>query len=39
MTGIAIYQLSKGKAVERWVEVDMLGLTERLRASAAAKKE
>lgn len=38
-TGIAIYRLSKGKVVERWVEVDMLGLTERLRASAAAKKE
>jgi len=38
-TGIAIYRLSKGKIVERWVEVDMLGLTERLRASAAPEKD
>lgn len=38
LTGIAIYRLSKGKVVERWVEVDMLGLTERLRASAAANE-
>jgi steroid delta-isomerase-like uncharacterized protein len=34
-TGIAIYRLLKGKVVERWVEVDMLGLTEQLRAAAA----
>jgi predicted ester cyclase len=30
-TGIAIYRLSKGKVVERWAEVDLLGLTEQLR--------
>ena len=35
-TGIAIYRLSKGKIVERWVEVDLLGLTEQLRATAAS---
>jgi predicted ester cyclase len=33
-TGIAIYRLSKGKVVERWAEVDLLGLTEQLRAAA-----
>lgn len=38
-TGIAIYRLSKGKVLERWVEVDMLGLTDRLRTSATAKEE
>jgi predicted ester cyclase len=32
-TGIAIYRLSKGKVVERWAEVDLLGLTEQLRAA------
>lgn len=36
-TGIAIYRLSNGKIVERWVEVDMLGLTDQLRAKAAPK--
>jgi steroid delta-isomerase-like uncharacterized protein len=34
-TGVAIYRLSKGKIVERWVEVDLLGLSEQLRATAA----
>jgi steroid delta-isomerase-like uncharacterized protein len=33
-TGIAIYRLSKGKAVERWVEVDLLGLAGQLRPAA-----
>ena len=35
LTGIAIYRLSKGKIVERWAEVDLLGLTEQLRATTA----
>lgn len=35
--GIAIYRLSKGKVVERWVQVDMLGLLEQLRAASTAK--
>jgi predicted ester cyclase len=35
-TGNAIYRLSKGKVAERWVEVDLLGLTEQMRAPAAA---
>lgn len=34
-TGIAIYRLSKGKIVERWVEVDLLGASEQLRAPSA----
>ena len=33
-TGVAIYRLSKGKIVERWVEVDLLGLTQQLREAA-----
>jgi predicted ester cyclase len=32
--GIAIYRLSNGKAVERWVEVGLLGVAEQLRAAA-----
>ena len=35
LTGIAIYRVSKGKIVERWAEVDLLGLTEQLRATTA----
>jgi steroid delta-isomerase-like uncharacterized protein len=34
ITGIAIYRVSKGKVVERWVEVDLLGATGQLRATA-----
>jgi len=34
-TGVAIYRLSKGKIVERWVEVDLLGLSGQLRATSA----
>jgi steroid delta-isomerase-like uncharacterized protein len=34
-TGVAIYRLSKGKIVERWVEVGLLGLSEQLRATSA----
>lgn len=34
-TGIAIYRLSNGKVVERWVEVDLLGVMGQLRATAA----
>lgn len=33
--GIAIYRLSNGKVVERWVVADLLGLTEQLRAASA----
>ena len=36
--GIAIYRLSGEKVVERWVEVDMLGLLEQLRAAASKSK-
>ena len=32
-TGIAIYRLSNGKVVERWVEVDLLGLARQLSAA------
>jgi len=32
LTGIAIYRLADGKIVERWVEVDLLGLGQRLGA-------
>jgi steroid delta-isomerase-like uncharacterized protein len=35
ITGIAIYRLANGKVVERWVEVDLLGVTGQLRATAA----
>ena len=35
--GIAIYRLAKGKVVERWVLVDMLGLMEQLRSAATGK--
>jgi hypothetical protein len=35
MTGIAIYRLSDGKIVERWVEADLFGLTGRLRTNAS----
>ena len=38
-TGIAIYRLAKGKIVERWVEVDLLGLTRQLREAAPAPGE
>jgi len=38
-TGMAIYRLSKGKIVERWVEVDLLGLTQQLREAATAPGE
>jgi steroid delta-isomerase-like uncharacterized protein len=31
--GIAIYRLSNGKVIERWVQVDMLGVVEQLRAA------
>ena len=34
-TGVAIYRLSKGKIVERWVEVDLLGLSQQLHATSA----
>lgn len=34
-TGIAIYRVSKGKIVERWVEVNLLGVSEQIRATAA----
>jgi predicted ester cyclase len=37
MTGIAIYRLSEGRVVERWVEADLFGLTGRLSATAEAK--
>jgi len=33
--GIAIYRLASAKVVERWVQVDMLGVMERLRAEAS----
>jgi predicted ester cyclase/ketosteroid isomerase-like protein len=33
LTGIAIYRLSNGKVVERWVEVDLLGVTAQMRAA------
>jgi steroid delta-isomerase-like uncharacterized protein len=33
ITGIAIYRLSKGKVVERWVEVGLLAAAEQLRAT------
>jgi predicted ester cyclase len=36
--GIAIYRLVKGKVVERWVLVDMVGLVEQLRAAASPGK-
>jgi predicted ester cyclase len=36
LDGIAIYRLQNGKAVERWVQVNMLGLVEQIRAAAAA---
>ena len=35
-TGIAIYRLSKGKVVERWVEVGLFGLAQQLRGMAPA---
>ena len=38
LTGIAIYRISKGMIVERWAEVDLLGLTEQLRATAPPGK-
>ncbi len=31
-TGIAIYRLENGKAIERWVELNLLGFLEHLRA-------
>jgi steroid delta-isomerase-like uncharacterized protein len=34
-TGVAIYRLSKGKVVERWVEVDLLGLSQQLHATSS----
>ncbi len=34
-TGLAVYRLSKGKIVERWAEVNLLGVSEQLRATAA----
>lgn len=36
LDGIAIYRLQNGKAVERWVQVNMLGLVEQIRAATAA---
>ena len=30
MTGIAIYRLAEGQVTERWVELDLLGLQQRL---------
>jgi predicted ester cyclase/ketosteroid isomerase-like protein len=39
LTGIAIYRVSNGKVVERWVEVDLLGLTGQMRAAAAPPVE
>jgi steroid delta-isomerase-like uncharacterized protein len=35
-TGIAVYRLSGGRVVERWVEVGLLGVAEQLRAAATA---
>lgn len=35
-TGIAMYRLSKGKIVERWVEVGLFGLAQQLREAAPA---
>ena len=34
-TGLALYRLSKGRIVERWAEVNLLGVSEQLRATAA----
>jgi hypothetical protein len=36
LDGIAIYRLEKGKAVERWVQVNMLALVEQIRAAASS---
>ena len=33
-TGLALYRLAKGKIVERWAEVNLLGVSEQLRATA-----
>jgi len=38
VTGMAIYRLSEGKIVERWVELDRLGLAQRLGATLAPPK-
>lgn len=38
-TGIAIYRVSNGKVVERWVEVDLLGLTAQLRPPDTPPRE
>lgn len=36
LDGIAIYRLENGKAVERWVQVNMLDLVEQIRAAASS---
>jgi predicted ester cyclase len=36
LDGIAIYRLANGKAVERWVQVNMLDMIEQIRAAASS---
>jgi len=36
VTGMAIYRVANGKCVERWVELNLRGLLEQLRAGAAS---